>query len=101
MPERGNLATSAPPHKPLGADQQVLSVVEAGTRHNKYCLKIAVSLIVLNYSPKAIQARCDPRLELEVKVREDFTLTEKAFSWLKYKTLSKGTYAKQAPNHEK
>ena len=47
MPERGNLATSAPPHKPLGADQQVLSVVEAGTRHNKYCLKIVLRSVSL------------------------------------------------------
>ena len=54
----------------------------------------AVSLIVLNYSPKTIQARCDPPLEIEVKVREDFTVTDKAFSWLKYKTLLKGTSAK-------
>ena len=93
MPERGNLATSAPPHKPLGADQQVLSVVEAGTQQvlSEDCA--AVSLIVLNYSPKTIQARCDPALEIEVKVREDFTVTDKAFSWLKYKTLLKGTSA--------
>ena len=54
----------------------------------------AVSLIILNYSPKTIQARCDPPLEIEVKVREDFTVTDKAFSWLKYKTLLKGTSAK-------
>ena len=65
---RGNLGTASQVSEQISRYRQ-------WWRRDKYCLKIvlwSVSLLLI------IQARCDPRLELEVKVREDFTFTEKA-----------------------